>query len=189
MFKMKVSRSFWFLHKMSYKQFGKKSIIYKPLFITGKKYISIGKNVTIRNNARIECISKWNQKQYDPLITIGDNTIFEQDSHIISNAKLEIGANCLFSARVFITTCEHNYNKIGVPIIQQDLSDQSVSIGNNCFIGMDAKIFPGVKIGENVIIGSNAIVMEDIPSFSVAIGAPAKVIKKYDFNEKKWKKI
>ena len=58
-----------------------------------------------------------------------------------------------------------------------------VWIGGNCCINQ------GVKIGSHVIIGAGSVVTKDIPSFSVVVGNPARIIKKYNFDIKKWEKV
>lgn len=55
-----------------------------------------------------------------------------------------------------------------------------ISIGNNVFIGIDSIIMPGVKIGDNCVIGAGAVVSRDIPSGSVAVGVPARPVKTID---------
>ena len=50
-------------------------------------------------------------------------------------------------------------------------------------------MYPGVTIGKNSVIGANSVVTKDIPDYCVAVGAPAKVIKKYDFESGKWLKV
>ncbi len=88
-----------------------------------------------------------------------------------------------------ITNIDHNYEKLNTPSCEQGITVTDVKIGNYCFVGMNAKIFPGVTIGDNVIVGANSIVTHDIPSYSVVVGAPAKIIKKYDFDKKHWIKV
>lgn len=175
--------------KIIYKHFGFKSLIYKPLFLYGRKYISLGKSVNLFKGARIECISSWKGQKFNPHLIIHDNTSFEQSAHISCVNKIEIGKNCTFSARTYITDCSHSYEKIDEKVLNQKLVVKDVKIGDNCFVGMDVKIFPGVTIGDNVIIGANSIVTHDIPSYSVVVGCPAKVIKKYDFEKKEWVKV
>ena len=88
-----------------------------------------------------------------------------------------------------ISSIVFDYLFIGKKVHEQDLIVSDVKIGNYCFIGMDVKVFPGVTIGDNVIVGANSIVMNDIPSYSVCVGVPAKVIKKYNFHTKQWEKV
>ncbi len=172
-----------------YKEIGKSAFVYKPMLVEGKKYIQLGRNVFFRNGARIECIDRWLDNKYSPKLIIGENTSFEQDAHITTAGELKIGKNCTFSARTMITTINHEFDDLGNDILNQGIVIKNVCIGENCFIGMDVKIFPGVTIGDNVIIGANSIVMSDVPSNSIAVGTPAKVIKKYDFELKKWIRI
>ena len=186
---MKIKKALSIFNRFIYGHFGFKSLIYKPMLVSGKRYIFIGKNVLFRNGARIECINQRNTQVFSPKISIGDNTSFEQFAHIISTTDLIIGSNNLISARFFVSTCSHTYSFVNIPITSQKLESKPVKIGNNCFIGMDVKVFPGVTIGDNVIIGANSIVTQDIPSFSVAVGSPAKVIKMYDFNTNRWIRI
>ena len=186
----KFKKIFWILcNKLLFKHLGKKSYIKKPLMLNGKKYISLGNNVNFREGARIECVDKWLDKKFEPSIIVGDNTVFEQHIHLTTAGTIEIGKNCSILARTMITSIEHDYSKINIPILKQKINVSNVKIGDNCFIGMDVKIFPGVSIGDNVIIGANSIVMCDLPSYTVAVGTPAKVIKKYDFGKGLWIKI
>lgn len=174
------------LLKLGYKKCGKKSVIYKPLIVLNKKYLSLGDRVTIREGARIELLSEWYEHKFSPQIMIGSDTSFEQNCHIISAGTIKIGENCVFSARVFITNVDHDYSRINTNILKQNLIVKDVTIGNNCFFGMDSKVFSGVTIGDNVIVGANALVTKDIPPYSVVVGSPAKIIKKYDFNLNRW---
>lgn len=187
-FKIGIKKRLSFL-RFKYGKFGKKSLIFKPLIVTGKKNIFIGDNVIIAEFSRIEVISTWNEQKFQPKLEIGNNTHFEQLSHIVCTDVLKIGHDCTISSKVFITTCNHVYQNINQNILSQALDSKEVVIGNNCFIGMDVKIFPGVHIGDNVIVGANSLILEDIPDYSVVVGSPAKVIKKYNFNTKCWEKV
>lgn len=96
---------------------------------------------------------------------------------------VEVGDNCLFASGVRLATHDggimvlNNLNKFDGTKMDKMAP---IKIGNNVYIGMDAKVMPGVTIGDNVIIGAGAIVTKDIPSNSVAVGLPARVIKTVD---------
>ena len=62
-------------------------------------------------------------------------------------------------------------------------------IGEGSWIGINVVIIGDVHVGKNCVIGANSIVINDIPDYSVAVGNPAKIIKKYDFEAKTWKKV
>lgn len=183
-----VKTRLYILKKFQFKKIGRHSVIFHPIEVDGKKYITLGNNVIIGEAARIEMLPKWHDKLYSPNLVIGDNSTFEQFAHITAASNLYIGKNCTFSSRVMITTINHEYQNINKKITEQGIITRDVVIGDYCFIGMDVKIFPGVKIGNNVVIGANSIVMNDLPDFTVCVGIPAKPIKKYNIETGKWEK-
>lgn len=93
----------------------------------------------------------------------------------VNPSGIIIKKNTLVASRVTILTHEHvkrNKHNRKLPWIT------NTEIGENCFIGINAMILPGVKIGNNVIIGASSVVTKDIPDGCIAVGNPAKVIKK-----------
>jgi acetyltransferase-like isoleucine patch superfamily enzyme len=107
-------------------------------------------------------------------IAIGEGVAINAFVHIWANAKVEIGNNTLIASHVQITTSTHDYN---VYPMKTSRIDMPVKIGNNVWIGSGAIIFPGVSIGDNSVIGAGSLVNKDIPANSVAYGVPAKVSK------------
>lgn len=184
-----IKKRLYFIYKFFYGGFGYKSIIKNPMFIPNKKKIFIGKNVLIRDYARIEPILEWGDNKYNPQIIIGDNASIEQNLHLTCANKVEIQENVTISANVMITDIDHLYTDINTDILHQGIKVKSTYIGSYCLIGLGSRIMAGVKIGRNCIIGANSVVTKDIPDYSVAAGVPAKVIKKYNFDTKTWEKI
>lgn len=178
----------FFLSKI-YGSFGESSRIQRPItLIANKKHIFIGKNVFIRKFARIEPIVQWHNKKFSPRIEIEDNVTIEQNLHLTCAGKVKIGAFSSINSFVFITDIDHEYCNISKSVMQQGLLVSSTEIGKYCFIGTGVKIMAGVHIGEHSVIGANAVVTHDIPSYSVAAGIPAKVIKKFNFETNQWEK-
>ncbi len=177
-----------FLSKI-YGSFDEGSRIYSPkTLIANKKHIFIGKNVFIRKFARIEPITKWHGQVFNPTIIISNGVSFEQNLHLTCANKVEIGEFSTISSFVFITDIDHEYRDISKPVMQQPILVTETIIGKNCFIGTGVKIMAGVHIGEHSVIGANAVVTHDIPPYSVAVGIPAKVIKKFNFETNQWEK-
>ncbi|HCA09077.1 acyltransferase [Chryseobacterium sp.] len=98
----------------------------------------------------------------------GDNP----NIYIQANNGIIIGHNVGFGAGTSIISANHNHN-------DHSLHDECgpIVIGNNVFVGTNSVILPGVQIGDNVVIGAGSIVAKDIPSNSIAVGNPCKVIK------------
>ena len=189
---IKLSKCFYFVHKPSFKSLGKHSVVYKPMMVRGRKYISLGKYCFIRNGARIEVIKDYCTDKSHLELKIGDNTTFEQRLHLTCGNRITIGSNCVFSANVYITDLDHKMDNPECNILNQGVQTKEVYIGNNCFIGIGSYIFAGTKLGNNVIVGANTIVKGEYPDDVMIVGGhdgKARIIKRYDRNEKKWIKI
>ena len=105
----------------------------------------------------------------------GENVYFNVNCVILDTMKVEIGNNVFFGPGVQIYTATHPLDAIERRTVE---FSKPVSIGNDCWIGGNAVICPGVKIGNGCVIGAGAIVTKDIPNNSLAVGNPAKVIRK-----------
>lgn len=173
--------------------FPKARLIRMPLYIRGKNGIEGGENLTTGINLRIDIIRNNN---FQPVLKLGKNIQLNDFVHIGVALEVSIGDNTLIASKVFIS--DHNHgsykgdyqsNPLTTSPISRELQSEKVVIGNNVWIGEFVSILPGVKIGNGSIIGAMSVVSKDIPAYSIAVGSPARVIKKFDFNNNKWVKI
>lgn len=162
--------------------------IKSPIIIT-PHCIELGENVHIGFHARIEGVERWNNKTFSPQIIFGDGASVQQNLHLTCANRVVIGANTAIAANVTITDIHHSYDYVEIPIEKQMIQVKEVIIGEDCKIYNNAVILPGVHIGKHVTIGANSVVNHDIPEYSVAVGNPAKVVKKYNFETKEWIKV
>ena len=110
-------------------------------------------------------------------------------AHIIAMHSMTIEQNVLIADKVFISDCTHSYEDINKPVIRQEVKELSpVVIGEGSWIGENVCIC-GASVGKHCVIGANSVVTSDIPDYSVAVGSPARVVKKYDLNSNEWKKV
>lgn len=153
---------------------GKSVYIGKSCSLKGKKNITLGSSVTIRPFAQI-----WSG---GGTVRIGTGSEIGERCRISIANSLNIGEKVLLSPNVYITDCDHEYRNISVPVIDQGITQkgQTVSIGYGSYIGINAVIVGNVKIGKHCVIGANSVVTHNVPDYSVAVGSPAKVIKKCD---------
>lgn len=168
--------------------FRKCRLIRFPIFIRYKNRINFGNNLTTGRFCRLEAFGHDDKKQ----ITFGNDCQINDFVHIAAINDVSFGDNVLIASRVFIS--DHNHgdyssNSQSVPedlVALRPLFSKPVKIENNVWIGEGVSVLPGVRIGKNSIIGTNSVVTQNIPANSIAAGIPARVIKKYDGDKKKW---
>ena len=153
-----------------------------PIYTHGLENVYIGDNFNAGNRLKLRTFNSWNEQAFHPSIIIGDNVHIETDCHISAINSIEIGNNVLIASFVYISDHQHgnnDYFDILTPPIERNLfSKGAIKIGNNVWIGEKVCILPGVTIGDGAIIGAGSTVTKDIPSYSIAVGNPARVIKK-----------
>ena len=162
--------------------------IFSPLCVT-PSCIAFKGAAYIYKNARIQGVFRYNTKLFHPKIIIHDGVTIQQGIHLTCADRIEIGANTAIAAHVTITDINHPYSDISIPVERQDIEVSQVKIGKDCKIYNNSVILPGVVIGNHVVIGANSVVTHNIPDYCVAVGCPAKVIKRYDFEQNKWIKV
>ena len=167
----------------TFKDWGEGSYIAYPInLLHGAEYISVGNRCTIGKYVQLTAWSRFKTQQFRPEIIIGDNTSIGDFSHITAINSIRIGRNVLTGKNILITDNAHGEserNSIDTPPKDRPLvSKGGVVIEDNVWIGEKVSIMPGVTIGYGSIIGTGSVVTRDIPTYSVAVGNPAKVIKK-----------
>lgn len=146
----------------------------------------LGKDVSIRDGARLEAVRRFRDKTFDPVVTIGDGSRFEQGLHLVCAESITIGKRVQVTEYVGIFDIWHPYEDVSTAVMDQMYRTAPVSIGDNSLIGMGAVIQPGVAIGRHCVIGANSVVTKDVPECSIAAGQPAKVIKHFDQQAMRW---
>lgn len=145
----------------------------------------------------LHAINQYNGQRFNPQIVFKGGFKASSFCHIGATHYVEIGNNVLFGSKVFVTDHGHGiYSGNGEhsspnesPFERKLDSDNEVIIGDNVWVGDNVTILPNVHIGNGCVIGSNSVVTKDIPDNCIAVGIPAKVIKKYIFEKKKWVKF
>jgi transferase hexapeptide repeat containing protein len=183
-FKQKL---WYLLNKPFFKHLGEGSFIDTPLKIT-KKYIECEKKVYIWRFCRIEGVSQYNKQQYTPRIIFEEGVTIQQFLHLTCANQIKIGKNTAIAAFVTITDIHHPYEDIFIPIEQQDIEVSEIFIGENSKIYNNVVILPGTKLGKHTTVGANSVVSGIFPDYCVIVGAPAKIVKRYCFEQQKWRK-
>lgn len=154
--------------------------------IKNKRKMQLGRNVRIGNDVRINIYSKKKEKE----LFIGEGCYIGNRCTFLVGGKMEIGRDVLIASDVAIVSENHSINpEIPIEYKHQELCFEPVKIGDGCWIGEKVIILPGVSIGNKSIIGAGSVVTKDVPEYCIAVGNPAKVIKKYNFSNSTWEKV
>lgn len=163
----------------------------KNIILRNPQYISCGKNVVIGDESKLLCWDSYGEEQYSnlPEIQIGDNFHATRNFTIQCAQKVVIGRNVLVASNVFIIDYNHGLNPLTMSYLENPLIRGGVFVDDGVWIGNDVIVLPNVHIGKKSIIGAGSVVTKDIPEYCIAVGNPAKVVKKFDIKEKKWKQV
>lgn len=182
MVKLKYNQiySIWISNEL--KKIGENFFVASPLYLLGGKNISIGNNVGFDQRLRLDAIDEFLGDKFTPEIIIGNNVSIQKDCHIGAIDKIIIGNNVLLASKVYIS--DHFHGEITKealllsPAQRKLYSKGPVIIEDNVWLGESVVVLPGVTIGENSIIGANAVVTKSIPRNCVAGGNPARILRK-----------
>ena len=170
-------------------RFGENSIICFPTnTLYNEHYIHVGSGTMIGPHCTLSagmmpgqiCIT-------DPVVSIGDRCLIGKGSAVVGHFSITIGNDVWTGHNVYITDQNHGYEDVTRPIGIQSMPEKPVTIGDGSWIGYGSVVLPGASIGDHVVIGANSVVTGDIPSYSVAVGSPAKVIRRYVDGE--WRSV
>lgn len=167
-------------------QVGRNSYVDPSVQVVGWKNVSIGCNTTISEeswfnvNFRADLTSR---------IVIGNNCHIGRRNYFSSGPRIQIkdygftGLDCHFLG------CGHNIDTPFIPYIASGLSAGGIiEIGVNCWLATSVTVLQNVRVGCGTVVGARSLVVHDLPPFSIAIGNPCKVIKRFDFKNNKWVK-
>jgi acetyltransferase-like isoleucine patch superfamily enzyme len=161
--------------------FGQGSIICFPAnTVFNERYIHIGSATMIGPNVTLSAgMVPGQQCLSDSVVRIGDRCLIGKGSGIVGHLGIEIGNDVWTGHHVYITDQNHGYEDVTRPISLQTQPERPVSIGDGSWLGFGTVVLPGARIGKHVTIGANSVVTGEIPDYSVAVGVPAKVIRRF----------
>lgn len=153
---------------------------------SGTQISKLGK-ISVGSRSIIGEESWLNNNNPSSVISIGNFCLLGRRNFLNSGAAIAIGDYTLTGPDCMFLGSDHHWSDPMKPYIMTGSSaDQKISIGTNVWLGAGVKVMKGVSIGHGSVVGANALVTSDIPPFALAYGAPAKVVKHYNFAEKRW---
>ena len=177
------------------KHLGKNVKIGAGVKIVNPQFVSLGDNVTISDDVTLiargeggitiqsgaylcERVYLDTEDEDDGYIVVGERVYLGTGTTMFGHKGLEIGDDTLIAQNVTLTPYSHIFNDPTRNIFGQGGHSRKVTIGRDCYIGMRVAILYSGDIGEGSIVGAGSVVVKPIPPYSLAVGCPAKVIKK-----------
>jgi acetyltransferase-like isoleucine patch superfamily enzyme len=183
------TRLYTLLLASQFKEFGVGARISPPFRFYGLHQISVGEHAYIARNCWIHVVGDDDHEDRARII-IHAHTGIGMGSHISAVREVVIGEHVLLAPNVYISDHAHAYENVELPVMRQGITDIApVFIGRHTWLGQNVVVLPGVAIGQHCIIGANSVVNSSIPDYSVAVGAPARVIKRYNRDTNQWERV
>lgn len=161
--------------------------------LKGSKYIHVKGDISLGENSKLLCWDEYTSGQKEqklfPCIEIGDKFRATRNLTIQCANKVVIGKNVLLASDVFIIDYNHGLSPLSDNYLDEPLQTGEVCIGDGVWIGNNVVILPNTHIGRKSIIGAGSVVTKDIDEYCIAVGNPAKVLKKWDFDSNEWKSV
>ena len=164
-------------------------------------YHKIGKHSVIRRRTRMDVLP-FNRFELGDYSTIEDfctinngvgDVIIGRETRIgmgnVIIGPVTVGNSVIFAQNIVMSGLNHGYEDVTLSIDKQKVTTAPIIIEDECWIGANAVITAGVTVGKHSVIAAGAVVTKNIPPYSVAVGNPARVIKKYDFDKKEWVRV
>lgn len=171
-----------------------------PRTILAPERISIGDDVWLGPGSLLQPVRRFPrpplwprskpqtfEQTFEPRIVIGNRVTSSGSLTLAAHESIVVEDDVMFAANVHLTDGFHGFENADEPYCYQPIFRIApIVIKRGCWIGQNAVILPGVTVGEMSIIGANSVVTKDIPARSIAVGAPARVIRKWEEGSRKW---
>ena len=120
-------------------------------------------------------------------VHIGDNTFVGLYDVVIG--PITIGNSVIIAQHVVLSGLNHGYENVNMPIKDQPCNTAEIIIEDECWIGANAVVTAGVRIGKHSVVAAGSIVTKDVPPYSIVGGNPAKLLKRYNFESAVWERV
>lgn len=169
-----------------------------PRTIRNPQRIFFGENVHLGPNSVLKAITSTGalmkhpenlhvEQTFQPKIVFGDRVSATGGLHVAAHSKITIEDDVMLASNVFLADALHGYDRIDIPFKYQGMIRIApITIKQGCWIGQNVVVMPGITIGKMSVVGANSVVTKDIPSRSIAVGSPARVIKRWCERGEKW---
>lgn len=160
----------------------------------GPKHIRVGDDVVLSNRVVLRAATeyRWTEppQAFSPELVLRRGCFINNGTEIACIGRVEIGENVLIAVNCFISDNTHAYEDPDISVKQQPMrSSGPLTVGEGTWIGANCCVVGGLAIGRHCVIGANSVVTADLPDYAIAVGAPARIVKRYDREKAVWVKV
>ena len=164
----------------AFASFGSGSVIQPPIRLAGECRIAVGKGVFIGAGSWLQVLEG---AEAGIALQIGDGTSIAGNCVLSAARSVRIGARVLIARGVYVSDHSHAFDDTRIAVLDQGVTQvDPVEVCDGAWLAENVVIGPGVRVGRGTVIGANSVVLEDVPDHCVAVGAPAKVIRRLGAN-------
>jgi lipopolysaccharide O-acetyltransferase len=169
------SKAFSVTSSGAFASFGRRTVLELPIRLTGEDRMSIGSDVYVGAGSWLQVLDGPNDHV---ALEIGDGTSIAGACVLSAAHSVRLGQKVLVARNVYIADHGHAYADTARAVLDQGITRvEPVEIGDGAWLGQNVVVCPGVRIGRGAVVGANSVVLDDVPDYAVAVGAPARVVK------------
>jgi acetyltransferase-like isoleucine patch superfamily enzyme len=172
-------------HLIRYWRFLRFRLANPHITVLGMVYLDAGVTIYARRGYGRVIVGRWVHvgrgtaiRCHEGTLRIGDRTIFGRRDSVNCYLDVEIGAAALIADDVYISDFDHQHDRLDRPIKDQGIDKARVRIGDDVWLGVRSVVTRGVVIGPGTVVGANSVVTRDLPARTVAVGTPARVVRR-----------
>lgn len=163
----------------AFAEFGSNTVIDLPVRLVGEQRIALGSRVFIGGGAWLQVL-EHPEGSKGVAIRVGDNCGFAGGTVLSAVSSISIGDHVYFARGCYVADHSHAYSDVTRDVASQGLTDiRPVTIEDGVWLGENVVVLPGVHIGKGAVVGSNSVVNSNLPSYCVALGVPARIVRRF----------
>lgn len=163
----------------AFAEFGRRSVLQLPVRLVNEHRISIGSGVFVGANSWLQVLDP----DGDVALSLGDGVSIAGNVVLSASESLRIGNHVSFARNVYVADHSHAYADVTRPILAQGIADVApVEIDDGAWLGQNVVVLGGVRIGKGAVVSAGSVVTSNIGDHCLAVGAPARVVRRFGAN-------
>jgi acetyltransferase-like isoleucine patch superfamily enzyme len=159
----------------AFRSFGRNSVLQLPIRLHGEGQIEIGDDVFVGAGSWLQVLEPDGG---ETRIVVGDGTSIAGSCVLSAAVSVTLGPRVLLARNVYVADHRHAFADSGRAVLDQGIEEVApVVVEEGAWLGQNVVVGPGVTIGRGAVVGANSVVLDDVPARSVAVGAPARVVR------------